>query len=75
MPARTLGGRPGTLWLGAGQAFARKPLPSTLVVLQARGCEEPWVLLTNTPPAHTEAPLYACRHWIEQGFWGFKRGG
>ena len=75
VPVRQLGGGPGTLWLGAGQAFARKPLPSTLVVLQAQGCEEPWVLLTDTPPAHTEAALYACRHWIEQGFRGLKRGG
>ncbi len=75
VPVRTLGGGPGTLWLGAGEAFARKPLPSTLVVRHARGHEDPWVLLTDTPPAHTVAALYACRHWIEQGFRGLQRGG
>ena len=51
------------------------PLPGTLIVLHARDCEEPWVLLTDTPPEHTQAALYACRHWIEQGFRGLKRGG
>ena len=59
----------------AGEAFARNPLPCTLIVLHAEGCEEPWVLLTDTPPRHTGAALYACRHWIEQGFRGLKRGG
>ena len=31
--------------------------------------------MTDTPPKHTGASLYACRHWIEQGFRGLKRGG
>ena len=74
-PVRTLGGGPGTLWLGAGEAFGRDPLPGTLIVLHARDHEDPWVLLTDTPPAHSDAALYACRHWIEQGFRGLKRGG
>ncbi|MCY4521617.1 MAG: hypothetical protein OXC13_12670, partial [Caldilineaceae bacterium] len=34
------------------------------------GHEHPWVLLTDTPPQHTEATLYACRDGIEQGFRG-----
>ena len=75
VPVRSLGGGPGTLRVGAGAAFADKPLPSTLIVLHARECEDPWVLLTDTPPKHTGAALYACRHWIEQGFRGLKRGG
>ena len=29
MPARSLGGGPGTLWVGAGAAFGAKPLPGT----------------------------------------------
>ena len=48
VPARSLGGGPGTLWVGANAAFAR-------------GHEEPWLLLTNTPPAETDVDLYACR--------------
>ncbi len=75
VPARTLGGGPGTLWLGKGTAFGRDPLPGTLVVLQAQGHREPWLLLTDTVPDWTDAALYACRHWIEQGFRGCKRGG
>ncbi len=49
--------------------------PGTLIVLHAQDCEDPWVLLTDTPPAHTDAALYACRHGLEQGFRGLKRGG
>ena len=75
VPVRSLGGGPGTFWVGAGEAFGEDPLPGTLIVLHAQECEEPWVLLTDTPPAHTGASLYACRHWIEQGFRGLKRGG
>jgi len=70
VPVRQLGDGPGTLWMGADEAFGREPLPGTLIVLHDRDCEEPWVLLTNTPPRHTEAAPYACRHWIEQGFRG-----
>ncbi len=75
VPARSLGGGPGTLWLGAGAAFGEQPLPGTLIVLHAQGHEDPWLLLTDTPPDRTDVDLYACRHWIEQGFRGLKRGG
>ena len=47
----------------------------TLIVLHAQGHEDPWLLLTDTPPDRTDVDLYACRHWIEQGFRGLKRGG
>jgi hypothetical protein len=70
VPVRTLGGGPGTRWVGAGEAFGQDPLPATLVVLHAPQQQDPWVLLTDTPPAETDADLYACRHWIEQGFRG-----
>ncbi|MYD91544.1 MAG: transposase [Caldilineaceae bacterium SB0662_bin_9] len=58
VPARQLGGGPGTL-----------------VALHAQGHKEPWLLLTDTVPDRTDVDLYACRHWIEQGFRGCKRGG
>ena len=38
---RPTGGGPGTLWLGAGTAFGRDPLPGTPVVLHAQGQREP----------------------------------
>ena len=47
----------------------------TLIVLHAQGHEDAWLLLTDTPPDRTDVDLYACRHWIEQGFRGLKRGG
>ena len=75
VPARDLGGGPGTLWVGTGTAFGRDPMPGTLVVLHGRDHKEPWLLLTDTLPQHTDAALYACRHWIEQGFRGCQRGG
>ena len=70
-PAAAWGGGEGTLWVGRGMASPRhRPLPGTLVVLHGRGHEHPRVLLTDTPPDRTEATLYACRDWIEQGFRG-----
>ncbi|MYB76146.1 MAG: hypothetical protein F4X83_03430 [Chloroflexi bacterium] len=75
-PAAAWGGGEGTLWVGRGVASPRhSPLPGTLVVLHGRGHEHPWVLLTDTPPQRTDATLYACRDWIEQGFRGLKRAG
>ncbi len=75
-PAAAWGAGEGTLWVGRGVASPRhRPLPGTLVVLHGAGHEQPWVLLTDTPPQHTEATLYACRDWIEQGFRGLKRAG
>ena len=75
VPVRSLITGPGGLWVGTGRAFRDKPLDSTLIVLQAYGQGQPWVLLTDTPVAQTEPTLYACRNWIEQGFRGLKTVG
>ena len=75
VPARTLVTGPGDLWVGTGRAFRDAPLDGTLLVLQAYGQAQPWVLLTDTPVAQTEPTLYACRNWIEQGFRGLKTVG
>ena len=75
VPVRSLITGPGGLWVGTGRAFRDPPLDSTLMVLQAYGQAQPWVLLTNTPVAQTEPTLYACRNWIEQGFRGLKTVG
>ena len=75
-PAAAWGAGEGTLWVGRGVASPRhSPLPGTLVVLHGPGHAHPWVLLTDTPPDRTDATLYACRDWIEQGFRGLKRAG
>ncbi len=65
----------GDLWVGTGRAFRAEPVDSTLIVWQAYGQAQPWVLLTDTPVAQTEPTLYACRNWIEQGFRGLKTVG
>ncbi len=75
VPVRTLIAGPGDLWVGTGRAFRNAPLAGTLIVWQAYGQAQPWVLLTDTPVAQTEPTLYACRHWIEQGFRGLKTVG
>ena len=59
----------------SGRPAARRGRPGTLVVLHGRDHKEPWLLLTDTPPAQTDAGLYACRHGMEQGFRGGQRGG
>ena len=51
---------------GTGRAFREEPLDGTLIVLQAYGQVQPWVLLINTQVAQTESALYACHNWIEQ---------
>ncbi len=58
-----------------GRAFRDQPLEGTLIVLQAYGQAQPWVLLTDTPVAETEPALHACRNWIEQGFRGLRTVG
>ena len=70
VPVRTLIAGAGDLWVGTGRAFRDEPLDGTLIVLQAYGQRQPWVLLTDTPVTQTEPTLYACRNWIEQGFRG-----
>ena len=75
VPVRTLIAGPGDLWVGTGRAFRDAPLAGTLIVLQAYGQAQPWVLLTDTPVVQTEPTLYACRNWIEQGFRGLKTVG
>ncbi len=43
--------------VSTGRAFRDQPLASTLIVLQAYGQAQPWVLLTDTPMAQTEPTL------------------
>jgi hypothetical protein len=38
------------------------------------GHDEPWLILTDLPPAGANPAWYAWRMWIEQGFRAIKRG-
>lgn len=46
-----------------------RPVSARLVGVWARGCKEPWVLMTNLEiPAHQVVALYAKRFRIEEAF-------
>jgi len=60
--------QPGEAWIGAGRAFRRHGLDSTMVVLWLEGHEEPCVTLTDLPPTEVGVCWYGLRFWIERGF-------
>jgi hypothetical protein len=76
-PLCTFAPRPGTRWQGQGTAFVSRPsrLACTLVACWDEGHKEAWFILTDLPPAASEACWYGLRAWIEQGFKITKRGG
>lgn len=62
-------------WRGAVQAFQRRArLTTTLLVWMDGQHAEPWCILTDLPPATSEAAWYGLRAWCEQGFKCTKRG-
>lgn len=69
-PARTLLPGPGHAWVGAGTAFKHRGVrrQGTLVVVWADGQREPWLVLTDLPPAQVGVLWYGLRVWIELGF-------
>jgi len=69
--------QPGTCWRGTGTAFKSRPrrLRCTLLACWQEGYTDPWLILTDLPPAASEASWYGLRAWIEQGFKVTKRAG
>jgi len=61
---------PGHAWVGHGTAFNHRAhrRRATLVVVWAMEQAEPWVLLTDLPPARVGIGWYGLRAWIELGF-------
>ena len=68
---------PDRRWAGAGTAFkgAASRLPCTLVAWYGEGYKDPWLILTDLPPAACDVAWYGLRTWIEQGFKLIKRAG
>jgi hypothetical protein len=65
----------GRRWAGAGVAYPTgNRLPCTLLAGWDAGHAEPWLILTDLPPAGANPAWYAWRMWIEQGFRAVKRG-
>jgi hypothetical protein len=75
--ARAFVPQPGRAWLGTGRAFhpKHKRVAGTLIVIWAVGQADPWVLLTDLPPAVVGPSWYALRFWIELGFRALKAAG
>ena len=70
LPARAFVPRPDTAWVGWDAAFGRGTAKRrcTLLAVWYTEQEEPWVILTDLPPAWSGGSWYALRFWIELGF-------
>ena len=77
VPLKTLVPQPGSQWSGTGVAFKgrQRRLRCTLLARWEPGYQDPWLILTDLPPAVGEVCWYGLRAWIEQGFKRTKRGG
>ena len=74
-PLRALPVAPGEYSIAQGELFSTFRHRCTLVVVWRRGFDEPWLLMTDLPPARCERAFYGLRSWIEQGFRALKSGG
>jgi DDE family transposase len=71
--AQDLVGGPGRGWVGPATVFAREhQRHATVLVVWLAGHAEPWVLLTDLPPARVGLLWYGLRAWIELGFRALK---
>ena len=77
LPARYLVPGPGHAWVGGGTAFRATGIRrrGTMIVVWDKGQEEPWVVMTDLPPAEAGVCWYALRFWIELGFKAIKSVG
>jgi len=67
--------QPGRRYAASGVAYAKDPLDCTLLAEWRDGCAEPWLLVTDLPPAAASAGWYAYRSWVEQNFKVLKSAG
>jgi len=77
LPLQTFVPQTGTSWCGSGTAFKSRDcdLACTLLARWEDGHPEPWLILTDLPPACCDPAWYGLRMWIERGFKLTKRGG
>jgi hypothetical protein len=69
--------RPGRRWRGTGTAFQGPQRRGRCPVLACweEDDKDPWLILTDRPPAASEVGWYGLRAWIEPGFTVTKRAG
>lgn len=65
----------GSCWQGTGTLYKTNPLECTLLCRWEADYSDPWLLITDLPPHHSQACWYGLRAWIEQGFKFIKRAG
>lgn len=71
--AQQLVGGPGRIWVGPATVFAQEhQRHATVLLVWLPGHAEPWVLLTDLPPARVDLLWYGLRGWIECGFRALK---
>ncbi|MGH9766186.1 MAG: transposase [Blastocatellia bacterium] len=77
VPFKELVPKTGERWSGRGTAFKtpQARLRCTLLACWEEGYDDPWLLLTDSPPENADVAWYGLRSWIEQGFKLTKRGG
>lgn len=77
VPLKTLVPQPGCQWSGTGVAFKgrQRRLRCTLLARWEADYQDPWLIVTDLPPAVGDVSWYGLRAWIEQGFKRTKRGG
>jgi hypothetical protein len=65
----------GQAWQGEVVCFRSTQLAATLAAYHDGHHAQPWLILTDLPPAVAQATWYQQRAWIEGGFKDIKRGG
>jgi hypothetical protein len=67
----------GQHWAGVVTCFAtrERQLSCTLLARWDAGYRDPWLIVTDLPPAMADVAWYGLRAWIECGFKDAKRGG
>ncbi|MGQ9725487.1 MAG: transposase [Tepidimonas sp.] len=76
-PLSTVVSKGGSAWSGAVTCFKtrERQLDCTLLARWDATSTEPWLILTDLPPAAADAIWYGMRAWIEGGYKDAKRGG
>jgi hypothetical protein len=75
-PIRDRAPRPGTRWLGRGHAFLKADWRAVNVVaVWRRGDDEPWLIVTDLPPAWVRCTQYRHRMDVELSFRDDKSSG
>lgn len=74
-PLRDFVPKTGTEQSLCGRCFKSNPLECTLLARWDEGYQDPWLIVTDLPPAQAEAAWYGLRAWQECGYRDIKSDG